>query len=72
MCAAKRGEEVIVPNGSFVPQTGDRVYVIGTPAETTRVLRSDGQGHGASAREHPWRSRIAQYLAGCSPTSART
>ena len=30
MCAAKRGEEVIVPNGSFVPQTGDRVYVIGT------------------------------------------
>lgn len=21
MCAAKRGEEVIVPNGSFVPQT---------------------------------------------------
>ena len=43
MCAAKRGEEVIVPNGSFVPQTGDRVYVIGTPAETTRVLRSMGR-----------------------------
>ena len=43
MCAAKRGEEVIVPNGSFVPQTGDRMYVIGTPAETTRVLRSMGR-----------------------------
>ena len=25
MCAAKRGEEVIVPNGSFVPQTGDPI-----------------------------------------------
>lgn len=64
MCAAKRGEEVIVPNGSFVPQTGDRVYVIGTPAETTRVLRSMGRAMAPIRRVSILGgSRIAQYLA---------
>ena len=64
MCAAKRGEEVIVPNGSFIPQTGDRVYVIGTPAETTRVLRSMGRAMAPIRRVSILGgSRIAQYLA---------
>ena len=63
MCAAKRGEEVIVPNGSFVPQTGDRVYVIGTPAETTRVLRSMGRAMAPIRRGCSRGGRIAQYLA---------
>ena len=64
MCAAKRGEEVIVPNGSFVPQTGDRMYVIGTPAETTRVLRSMGRAMAPIRRVSILGgSRIAQYLA---------
>ena len=64
MCAAKRGEEVIVPNGSFVPQTGDRVYVIGTPAETTRVLRSMGRAMAPIRRVSILGGgRIAQYLA---------
>ena len=65
MCAAKRGDEVIVPNGSFVPQAGDRVYVIGTPAETTRVLRSMGRAMSpirrvsilGGGRDHHPRSR---------------
>ena len=64
MCAAKRGDEVIVPNGSFVPQAGDRVYVIGTPAETTRVLRSMGRAMAPIRRVSILGgSRIAQYLA---------
>ena len=64
MCAAKRGEEVIVPNGSFVPLPGDRVYVIGTPAETTRVLRSMGRPMEPIRRVSILGGgRIAQYLA---------
>ncbi len=43
LCAAKRGTEVIVPNGSFIPQVGDKVYAIGTPTETLRVLRGMGR-----------------------------
>ena len=38
VCAAKRGREVIVPDGRFVPQPGDLAYFIGSPMETTRVL----------------------------------
>lgn len=30
-CAAQRGAQIIIPNGSFVPQKGDRLYVIGSP-----------------------------------------
>ena len=64
MCAAKRGDEVIVPNGSFVPQAGDRVYVIGTPAETTRVLRSMGRAMSPIRRVSILGGgRISQYLA---------
>ncbi|MBR7146997.1 MAG: Trk system potassium transporter TrkA [Oscillospiraceae bacterium] len=43
LCAARRGDETIVPNGSFVPQIGDKVYAIGTPSETMRVFRSMGR-----------------------------
>ena len=30
-CAAERNGEVIIPDGSFVPQAEDRIYVIGAP-----------------------------------------
>ena len=64
MCAAKRDDSVIVPDGSFVPLPGDRVYVIGTPAETTRVLRSMGRPTAPIRRVSILGgSRIAQYLA---------
>ena len=43
LCAAKRGNQVIVPDGHFVPQSGDLVYVIGSPSETTRVLQEMGR-----------------------------
>ena len=43
VCAAKRGNEVIVPDGSFVPRPGDLLYVIGSPSDTTRVLKNAGR-----------------------------
>ncbi len=44
LCAVVRGEEVIVPDGSFVPQIGDKAYIIGSQQETVaffRLLRRD-------------------------------
>ena len=43
LCAAKRGDAVIVPDGGFIPQPGDLAYAIGTPTETLRVLRTMGR-----------------------------
>lgn len=31
-CAVERGDDVAIPNGSFVLQQGDKVYLAGTPA----------------------------------------
>ena len=31
LCAAERNEEVLIPDGSFVPQVGDKLYLIGAP-----------------------------------------
>ena len=30
-CAAERNEEVLIPDGSFVPRVGDKLYLIGAP-----------------------------------------
>lgn len=30
-CAAERGGEVHIPNGAFVPQVGDKLYLVGAP-----------------------------------------
>lgn len=30
-CAAERGDEIFIPNGSFVPQADDKLYLIGQP-----------------------------------------
>jgi len=38
LCAAIRGSEVIVPNGRFVPQIGDKVYVIGSQVELNKFF----------------------------------
>lgn len=34
-----RGEEVFIPDGSFVLEAGDRIGILATPAELTRFLR---------------------------------
>ena len=31
-CAVERGSEVLIPNGSFVLQQGDKIYLAGTPS----------------------------------------
>ncbi len=64
VCAAKRGDEVIVPDGHFVPLPGDLVYVIGSPDETTRVLKSTGKNVAPVHRVSILGGgRIALYLA---------
>ena len=64
LCAARRGSEVIVPNGGFTPRAGDLVYAIGTPGETQRVLRGMGRPTAPLRRISVLGgSRIAQYLA---------
>ena len=64
VCAAKRGDEVIVPDGGFVPRAGDLIYVIGSPQETTRVLKSTGRDVAPVRRVSILGGgRIALYLA---------
>ncbi|MBE6910288.1 MAG: Trk system potassium transporter TrkA [Ruminococcaceae bacterium] len=64
ICAAKRGDEVIVPDGNFVPQPGDLLYVIGSSNDTTRVLKSTGKNLAAMRRVSILGGgRIALYLA---------
>jgi len=43
MCAALRGSEVFVPNGSFVPQVGDKAYIIGSQQEAAKFFRTLGR-----------------------------
>lgn len=42
-CAAQRDGAVIIPNGSFVPQEGDRLYVIGSPNGLHQYFRLLGR-----------------------------
>ena len=43
ICAAQRGDEFIIPNGSFVPQLDDRLYMVGSKTELHKMLRSMGR-----------------------------
>ena len=64
MCAAIRGGEVFVPNGAFVPQVGDKVYIIGSQRETARFFESLGRsGSGIRHITVLGGSKIATYLA---------
>ena len=64
LCAAKRGDEVIVPDGRFVPQAGDLVYVIGSPSNTSKVFQSMGRSVSPIRRVSILGGgRIALYLA---------
>ena len=64
MCAAIRGTEVFVPNGSFVPQVGDKAYIIGSPQETARFFHILGRDGGlVRSLTVLGGSKIATYLA---------
>ena len=66
-CAAERegeGESVVIPDGSFVPQVGDRLYLIGQPTGLTAFFRLLGR-HTPKSRNVflVGGGRIAYYLA---------
>lgn len=61
--AALRKGEVIIPNGDFIPQPGDKLYVTGSPKDLSAYLRALGRNlpkiHSAFLIGG---SRIAHYL----------
>ena len=42
-CAADRDGTVLIPNGSFVPQAGDKLYIIGRPESLDHFFRLLGR-----------------------------
>ena len=42
-CAVERGNEVMIPNGSFIPQVGDKIYVAGTPNGVSQFFKVLGR-----------------------------
>ena len=63
MCAAIRGDEVYVPNGRFVPQVGDKAYVIGSQREIVQFFQNLGRDSGRLRQITVLGgSRIATYL----------
>lgn len=46
LCAVIRGDEVFVPNGRFVPEVGDKAYVIGSQHEMNKFFRFLGRDSG--------------------------
>ena len=46
LCAVIRGDEVFVPNGRFVPEVGDKAYVIGSQSEMNKFFRLLGRDSG--------------------------
>ncbi|MCI9514090.1 MAG: Trk system potassium transporter TrkA [Oscillospiraceae bacterium] len=63
ICAAIRGSEVFVPNGRFVPQIGDKVYIIGSHRELNKFLRLLGRpANPVRTLSVLGGSRIATYL----------
>ena len=64
-CAVEReGEDVVIPDGSFVPRVGDRLYLIGQPTGLTAFFRLLGR-HTPRSRNVflVGGGRIAYYLA---------
>ena len=65
LCAAERENgEVIIPDGSYVPQVGDHLYLVGDPVGLTSFFRLLGR-HTPKSRDVlvVGGGRIAHYLA---------
>lgn len=63
MCAVIRGSEVFVPNGGFVPQVGDKAYIIGSQQETAKFFHTLGRDTGTIRQITVLGgSKIATYL----------
>ncbi len=42
-CAVERDSDVIIPNGAFVPQAGDKLYLIGRPTSLDQFFHTLGR-----------------------------
>ncbi|MDF9823874.1 trk system potassium uptake protein TrkA [Breznakia sp. PF5-3] len=42
VCAIERGEEVIIPDGNAVLQAKDKIYIVGTPSNTSKFFYQIG------------------------------
>ena len=42
-CAAERGDKSIIPDGSYIPTAGDKLYLIGQPAGMTQFFKLLGR-----------------------------
>lgn len=63
ICAAQRGDECIIPNGSFVPRADDRLYLVGTKGELQKMLKVMGRPlHRVKNVALLGGSRISMYL----------
>lgn len=63
ICAVERSGEYTIPNGTFVPQAGDNVYMIGTKRELQKMLRRMGRNLQKVKNVSIFGgSRIAMYL----------
>ena len=62
-CAAEHEGEYIIPDGNFVPQPGDRLYMVGAKAELLKMLKGMGRTlQRAKDVSILGGSRIAMYL----------
>ncbi len=62
-CAVERGDNVVIPNGSFVMKQGDKVYIAGTPNGINQFFRLLGrQNHRIRSAFIVGGGRITFYL----------
>ena len=62
-CAVERNEEVVIPNGSFELQQGDKVYLAGTPSGISHFFKLLGrQNHKVRSAFIVGGGRISLYL----------
>ena len=62
-CVVERGDEVIIPNGSFVMKQGDKVYIAGTPSGINQFFKLLGrQSHKVRSAFIVGGGRISFYL----------
>lgn len=62
-CAVERGEDVLIPNGSFVMRQGDKVYLAGTPTGVSQFFKLLGrQNHKIRSAFIVGGGRITFYL----------
>ena len=62
-CAVERNDEVVIPNGSFELQQGDKIYLVGTPSGISHFYKLLGrQSHKVRSAFIVGGGRITFYL----------